>query len=123
MVEAYSGDSKGGRAWARRIRQQVRDGPRGAARVLQAAAWQRNQRAPTGKRAQAYEKAHGYLPRQGRFKDYARSPPRGPPVGSAVSPAAPHTVFTPSFKPPGPPPSPPGRPGSPPPPLPPCSRP
>lgn len=98
LAEALFGDSKAGRAWARRMRQQLRDGPRGAARVLQAAAWQRNQRAPTGKRAQAYEKAHGYLRRQGRFMDYAGYRRRGLPVGSGVTEAACKTVFTQRLK-------------------------
>jgi hypothetical protein len=98
LAEALFGDSKAGREWARRMRRLLRDGARGWSRVLQAAAYQRNQGEPTGKRAQAYEQAHGYLRRQGRFMDYAGYRRRGLPVGSGVTEAACKTVFTQRLK-------------------------
>ena len=94
LAEALFGDSKAGRAWARRMRRLLREGPRGASRVLQAAAWQSNQRTLSAKRWQAYDKADGYLRRHGRFMDYAGYRRRGLPVGSGVTEAACKTVFT-----------------------------
>ena len=98
LAEALFGDSKVGRAWARRMRRLLREGPRGASRVLQAAAWQSNQRTLTAKRWKAYDKAHGYLQRHGRFMDYANYRRRGLPVGSGVTEAACKTVFTQRLK-------------------------
>jgi hypothetical protein len=98
LAEALFGDSQVGRAWARRMRRLLRDGPRGASRVLQAAAWARNQRQLPRQRQQAYAKAHGYLRRQGRFMDYAGYRRRGLPVGSGVTEAACKTLFTQRLK-------------------------
>jgi hypothetical protein len=94
LAEALFGDTAAGRAWARRMRQWLREEPRGVTRVLQSAAYHRNQRQLSAKREEAFEGAYRYLQKRRRFLDYHGYRRRGVPLGSGVTEAACKTVFT-----------------------------
>jgi len=98
LAEALFGDGAEGRAWARRMRRLLRDERRGASRVLQSAAYARNQRPLPGPRLEAYRKAHAYLQRRGRLMDYHGFKRRGLPIGSGVTEAGCKTLFTQRLK-------------------------
>jgi hypothetical protein len=98
LGEALFGDTAAGRAWARRMRQRLRDEPCGVTRVLQSAAYHRNQRQLSAKREQAYAEAYNYLRKRRRFLDYHGCRRRGVPLGSGVTEAACKTVFTQRLK-------------------------
>jgi hypothetical protein len=94
LAEALFGDSKQGRAWARRMRQRLRDERAGVTRLLQSAAYHRNQRELSATRDEAYEQAYRYLRKRGRWMAYQRYRQQGLPLGSGVTEAACKTVFT-----------------------------
>jgi hypothetical protein len=98
LAEALFGDTRQGRAWAKRMRRRLRDERGGVTRVLQSAAYHRNQRELTGQREQAYQKAHRYLQKRGRWMAYHRYRRAGLPLGSGVTEAACKTVFTQRLK-------------------------
>jgi len=98
LAEALFGDTAAGRGWARRMRRWLREEPRGVTRVLQSAAYQRNQRQLSAKRQEAFAGAYRYLQKRRRFLDYHGCRRRGVPLGSGVTEAACKTVFTQRLK-------------------------
>jgi hypothetical protein len=98
LAEALFGDTAAGRGWARRMRRRLREEPRGVTRVLQSAAYQRNQRQLSAKREEAFTQAYRYLQKRRRFLDYHGCRRRGVPLGSGVTEAACKTVFTQRLK-------------------------
>jgi hypothetical protein len=98
LGEALFGDTAAGRAWARRMRKRLRDEPCGVTRVLQSAAYHRNQKELSAKREEAFEEAYNYLRKRRRFLDYHGCRRRGVPLGSGVTEAACKTVFTQRLK-------------------------
>jgi hypothetical protein len=98
LAEALFGDTAAGRGWARRMRRRLREEPRGLTRLLQSAAYQRNQRRLTAKREEAFAAAYNYLQKRRRFLDYHGCRRRGVPLGSGVTEAACKTVFTQRLK-------------------------
>jgi len=98
LAEALFGDTASGRGWARRMRRWLREEPQGVTRVLQSAAYQRNQRQLSAKRQEAFAGAYQYLQKRRRFLDYHGCRRRGVPLGSGVTEAACKTVFTQRLK-------------------------
>jgi len=98
LAEALFGKGKQGRAWAKRMRRRLLHERGGATRLLQSAAYHRNERELSAARDEAYEKAYGYLRKRGRWMAYARYRREGLPLGSGVTEAACKTVFTQRLK-------------------------
>jgi hypothetical protein len=97
LAEALFGDTKQGRAWARRMRRRLKEKD-GVKRLLQAATYHCQARQLLGKRRQAFAKAYGYLRRNGKWMAYWRYRSVGLPIGSGVTEAACKTVFTQRLK-------------------------
>lgn len=97
LVDALFGVRWQGRCWGRRMRKLLKE-PGGLTRVLQSAAYQRNQRKLSAAAEGAFVKAYRYLQKRGRLMDYARYRREGLPIGSGVTEAACKTVFTQRLK-------------------------
>ena len=98
LAEALFGDTAAGRSWARRMRRLLRDERRGASRLLQSAAYAWNRQELSGRRREAYRKAHAYLQRRGRLMDYHGFSKRGLPIGSGITEAGCKTLFAQRLK-------------------------
>jgi len=97
LAEALFGETAAARAWARRMRQRLKEG-RGVTRLLQAASWHRGGLDLSAARAEAYRKAYGYLARHRPWMDYARYHREGLPLGSGITEAGCKVLFTQRLK-------------------------
>jgi hypothetical protein len=97
LGEALFGEGSWARWWGRQMCRRLKRG-HGITRVLQSAAYYRNQRDLTAAQRRAYTKASNYLRRRRKFMDYARYRRQGLPLGSGVTEAACKTVFTQRLK-------------------------
>jgi hypothetical protein len=97
LVAALFGTRWQGVCWGRRMRKLLKQ-PGGLTRVLQSAAYQRNQRKLSAAAEDAFDKAYRYLRKRRRLMDYARYRREGLPIGSGVTEAACKTVFTQRLK-------------------------
>lgn len=97
LAEALFGEGPKAAAWAERMRRVLRDRPRGAARVVQAAKALRRARGLSG-RSKKFDEACRYLTKYGPHMRYAQSRRRKLPIGSGVTEAACKTIFTQRFK-------------------------
>jgi hypothetical protein len=99
LSEALFFDARAGASWARRMRQWLKEKPRGIYRVLHSAAALRQRRiiASATKREQ-YRSAYAYLRKRMHWLDYVSYRRDHLPIGSGVTEAACKTVFTQRLK-------------------------
>ena len=97
LAEALFGETPRARAWARRMRQRLKE-RRGLTRLLQAASWHRGGLGLSAARAEAYRKAYRYLQGHRRWMDYARYHREGLPLGSGITEAGCKVLFTQRLK-------------------------
>jgi hypothetical protein len=97
LAEAIFGAGGPAQQWARRMRHLLKEN-RGARRVLQAAAYQRNRQQLAGERLAAFAGAYAYLQKRGKYMDYARYGRLGVPKGSGITEAACKIVVTQRLK-------------------------
>ena len=97
LAEALFGETAQARAWARQLRQRMKEA-RGVTRLLQAASWHRGGSHLSAARAEEYRKAYRYLAGQRRWMDYARYRQQGLPLGSGITEAGCKVLFTQRLK-------------------------
>lgn len=97
LAEALFGATARARAWARQMRQRLKE-PRGVTRLLQAASWHRGGLRLSAARMEAYRKAYQYLSGHRRWMDYARYRRQGLPIGSGITEAGCKVLFTQRLK-------------------------
>jgi hypothetical protein len=97
LAEALFGETACARAWARQMRQRLKEA-RGTTRLLQAASWHRGGLKLSAAREEEYRKAYGYLARHRQWMDYARYRQEGLPLGSGITEAGCKVLFTQRLK-------------------------
>jgi hypothetical protein len=97
LAEALFGATARARAWARQMRQRLKEA-RGVTRLLQAASWHRGGLRLSAARVEAYRKAYQYLSGHRRWMDYARYRREGLPLGSGITEAGCKVLFTQRLK-------------------------
>jgi hypothetical protein len=91
-------DEKTRQAWARRLRQVLRDQERGVFRVLASAAQYHGKTVLNKKEEKAYQEAYNYLLKHGNEMHYSKYKRAGLPLGSGITEAGCKVVFTQRFK-------------------------
>ena len=91
-------DEKTRQAWARRLRQVLRDQERGVFRVLASAAQYHGKTVLNKKEEKAYQEAYNYLLKHGNEMHYSKYQRAGLPLGSGITEAGCKVVFTQRFK-------------------------
>jgi hypothetical protein len=86
LADALFGEGWQARAWARRMRRVLKQHG-GLTRVLQSAAYHRNEQKLSGARQKKYNTEYNYLHKRRKFMDYAAYKGRGLPIGSGVTEA------------------------------------
>jgi len=97
MAEALFGAGPAAKAWARRMRELLKE-PLGIRRVLNSASALRGRQKPKGNAAREFNRAYNYLRERTEFMRYAAYKRLGVPRGSGVTEAACKTVFTQRLK-------------------------
>src|ERR1700733_1025480 len=98
LADVLFTEEKTRQAWARRMRQLLRDKDRGVIRVLHSAAQYYGRKTWRKEQAKEYREAYNYLlqhSKEMKYSDYRRV---GLPIGSGVTEAACKVVFTQRFK-------------------------
>jgi hypothetical protein len=98
LAQTLFSEEKLQHAWARRMRQLLRDEARGVKRVLQSAAQYYGMRPRSKAEAKAYQEAYQYLLKHSAEMKYSEYKRAGLPIGSGVTEAGCKVVFTQRFK-------------------------
>jgi len=99
LAEALFGElNRGAQAWSHKMRQWLRDKPRGLGRVLHSAAALHARWELSAAEEKTYAKAYAYLSKRRQFMDYAGYRKQGLAMGSGITEAACKTVFSQRLK-------------------------
>jgi hypothetical protein len=97
LAEALFGPGRRAQHWAKRMRWLLKQ-KNGVTRVLQSAAYHKNQEELDDARVEAYRTAYGYIRKRRKQMDYARYRRLGVPLGSGITEAGCKIVFTQRLK-------------------------
>jgi hypothetical protein len=97
LAEALFGPGQRAQNWARRMRRLLKQ-KNGVTRLLQSAAYHKNQENLNAARAEAYRTAYNYLQKRRKQMNYARYRRLGVPRGSGITEAGCKIVFTQRLK-------------------------
>jgi hypothetical protein len=98
LAKVLFDEEKTRHAWARRMRQVLRDKERGVIRVLHSAAQYHGKKVLENKEEEEYEDAYNYLLKHSKEMAYSKYKRAGLPLGSGITEAGCKVVFTQRFK-------------------------